>query len=72
MKISEDDGRTWPEKYYTLLDAVVRGGYDRKEFPMGYSCITQINGHIAGIMYGSSRSDLVFQKVDIAEVLFNK
>ena len=72
MKISEDDGKTWPEKYYTLLDAVVGSGYDRKDWPMGYSCITQINGHIAGIMYGSSRSDLVFQKVDIAEVLANQ
>lgn len=72
LKVSVDDGKTWPQKYYTLLDAVVGAGYDRREFPMGYSCITQINGHTAGIMYGSSRSDLVFQKVDIAEVLGNE
>lgn len=71
MKISEDNGKSWPEKYYTLLDAVVGSGYDRKEWPMGYSCKTQIDGHAAGIMYGRNRSDLVFQKVDITEVLAN-
>lgn len=53
IKISEDEGMTWPEKYYTLIDE----GQGR-----GYSCLTLIDEHTIGMLYESSQADLVFQR----------
>ena len=53
IKISEDEGMTWPEKYYTLIDE----GQGR-----GYSCLTLIDKHTIGMLYESSQADLVFQR----------
>jgi sialidase-1 len=60
LKLSFDGGNSWPEKYYTLLDAG-RGS--------GYSCLTQINDHTVGILYESSQADLVFQQIDLREIV---
>jgi len=56
VKFSLDSGVTWPEKYWILLDA----GRGR-----GYSVITGINENTLGIVYESSRADLVFQQISI-------
>lgn len=60
LKVSLDNGNTWPEKYYTLLDA----GYSR-----GYSCLTQIDDHRVGILYESSVADLLFQIIDLRKII---
>ena len=54
IKMSIDDGMTWPEKFRVLLDA----GRGR-----GYSCLTSLDERTIGILYESSRADLVFQKL---------
>jgi sialidase-1 len=60
LKVSFDDGETWPEKYWMLLDE----GNSR-----GYSCITSIDEDTIGILYEGSQSDLVFQKIKQNEIL---
>lgn len=60
LKISFDEGESWPEKYFTLLDA----GIGR-----GYSCLTQIDDYRVGILYESSVADLTFQIIDLREIL---
>ena len=60
IKISKDEGMTWPEKYHTLIDE----GRGR-----GYSCMTSIDENTIGILYEGSQSDLVFQKISLAELM---
>lgn len=60
IKISFDDGETWPEKYWTLLDV----GKGR-----GYSCLTSIDEQTIGILYEGSQADMVFQKISLNELL---
>ena len=60
IKASEDEGRTWPQEYQVLLDE----GTGR-----GYSCLTSIDENNIGILYESSQADLVFQKVQMEELL---
>lgn len=59
IKISEDEGMTWPDNYHTLIDA----GKGR-----GYSCMTSIDEHTIGILYEGSQSDLIFQRVRLEEL----
>lgn len=42
LKISEDDGMTWPEEFHTLYDS--RGG-------SGYSCLAPIGDSHVGVLY---------------------
>ncbi|MDZ7604486.1 MAG: exo-alpha-sialidase [Cyclobacteriaceae bacterium] len=56
VKFSLDGGITWPEKFWILLDA--------GQGP-GYSVITTIDENTIGIVYESSRADLVFQRISI-------
>ena len=63
LKVSLDDGMTWPEEYWVVLDDH-RGS--------GYSSITSINEHTVGVLYESSQADLVFQQIDLAAVLSSK
>lgn len=56
LKFSLDGGMTWPDNFYILLDA----GQGR-----GYSTVTGINSNTIGIVYESSRADLVFQQISI-------
>lgn len=58
LKISHDDGNTWPEDQQILLDE----GRSR-----GYSCLTTVDDRHIGILYESSQADMVFQRIDVGE-----
>jgi len=60
IKVSFDDGNTWPEKYWILLDE----GKGR-----GYSCLTSINEQTIGILYEGSQADMIFQAIPLSEIL---
>ncbi len=59
LKVSYDDGNTWPEEKHILLDE-----YSGR----GYSCITSVNDSTLGILYESSQADMVFQTVSLKEI----
>lgn len=59
LKVSYDDGNTWPEDKHILLDE-----YNGR----GYSCITSVNDSTIGILYESSQADMVFQTVSLKEI----
>ena len=58
IKVSLDEGRTWPERHHLLLDAGNSAGY---------SCLTRIDHETIGILYEGSRSHLTFQRVSLRE-----
>ncbi len=60
IKVSLDDGKTWPEKYNRLIDSGSGSGY---------SCLTKIDDKHFGILYEGSQADLIFQKFSIDEIL---
>ncbi len=60
IKVSFDDGMTWPEKYWLLLDE----GYNR-----GYSCLTSIDEETIGIIYEGSQADMTFESIPLSELL---
>jgi sialidase-1 len=60
IKVSFDDGKTWPEKYWMELDAG-RGA--------GYSCLTSIDENTIGILYEGSQAQMTFQKLAIDELI---
>jgi len=60
IKASLDDGMTWPERYWFLLD---------EDQSAGYPSMTQINDTTIGVLYESSQADLVFQKINIDEII---
>lgn len=60
LKLSLDDGMTWPEQYWLLLDEW--GGY-------GYSCITTIDDETLGVVYEGSGAQLVFQKIKLSDLI---
>lgn len=60
LKVSFDDGKTWPKTHRILLDELSG---------RGYSCITSIGENAIGIVYESSQADLVFQKISLDELL---
>ena len=62
IKLSFDEGLTWPEKYWILLD---------EWNSAGYSCITSIDENYIGILYEGSGAQMVFQKIDLRKVLGN-
>ena len=59
LKVSKDEGMTWPKEWHTLYDA--RPG-------AGYSCLTQIDEDHVGVLYEGVR-ELYFLKFSIAELL---
>jgi sialidase-1 len=59
LKVSYDDGNTWPEDKHILLDE-----YNGR----GYSCITSVNDSTIGILYESSQADMVFQTVSLKDI----
>lgn len=59
LKLSFDEGLTWPEKYHTLI-------YEPDSF--GYSCLAQINPTTLGVLFEGA-SDLYFQQIDLEEIL---
>jgi len=60
LKVSYNDGNTWPEEKHILLDE-----YSGR----GYSCITSVDENTVGILYESSQADMVFQTVSLEEIL---
>lgn len=60
IKVSYDDGKTWSATKKILLDE----GKSR-----GYSCLTSIDNNTIGILYESSMADMVFQKINLKELL---
>lgn len=58
LKASFDDGRTWTKGI--LLDA---------GDSFGYSCITSVDESTVGILYEGSRAQMVFQTVNLKEIL---
>lgn len=63
LKVSFDDGQTWPSTHKVLLDEW--GGF-------GYSCITSVDDETIGILYESSQAQLVFQQIKLKDLLTNK
>lgn len=59
IKVSFDEGKSWCEKNI-LLDA---GGC------FGYSCLTSVDENTIGILYESSRAQMVFQRIPLQEIL---
>ncbi len=60
IKVSFDDGKTWPEKYWILLD---------EKKGRGYSCLTSVDEQTIGILYEGSQADLIFQKIALSELI---
>jgi sialidase-1 len=60
LKVSFDEGKTWPEKYWMLLDE----GKGR-----GYSCITSIDENTIGILYEGSQAHMTFESISLKELL---
>ncbi len=60
IKVSFDEGLTWPEEYWIELDEG-RGS--------GYSCLTSINEKTIGILYEGSQAHMTFQTIHIRDIL---
>lgn len=60
IRVSFDDGQTWPEERRILLDEG-RGA--------GYPSLAQLDPETIGIVYEGSQSHLVFQRIPLAELL---
>ena len=60
LKLSFDNGDSWPKEYWLLLDQW--GG-------AGYSCITSIDNDTLGIVYEGSGAHLIFQQINLRELL---
>jgi sialidase-1 len=57
VRMSLDDCTTWPAEKQILLDH--RGG--------AYSSLVMVDKDTLGILYESSRADLVFQTIELSE-----
>ena len=60
IKMSFDDGLTWPKEHWMLLD-------EWNSF--GYSCITSVDEQTIGILYEGSGAHMVFQKFSFKKML---
>jgi len=60
IKMSFDDGLTWPKENWMLLD-------EWNSF--GYSCITSIDEQTIGILYEGSGAHMVFQQFSFKKML---
>ncbi len=60
LKLSFDQGMTWPEEHQILLDE----GRGR-----GYPNISRVDDRHIGIVYEGSQADLVFEKLSLEELL---
>jgi sialidase-1 len=60
VKVSFDDGETWPEAYWIELDE----GVSR-----GYSCLTSVDNDRIGILYEGSQAHMTFQVLGLEELL---
>jgi sialidase-1 len=60
IKVSFDQGLTWPEKNWLLLDELES---------RGYSCLTSVDENTIGILYEGSQSMLTFEKIPLNELI---
>lgn len=60
LKVSFDEGNTWPDDKKILLDEY--GGF-------GYSCITSVNDSTIGILYEGSQAQMIFQQIKLNELI---
>ncbi len=60
IRVSFDDGVTWPEENRTLLDEF-RGA--------GYPSLSRVDDTHVGIVYEGSQADLVFERLSLKELL---
>ena len=60
VKVSFDDGKTWPRSHWILLDELKS---------RGYSCLTSVDEHTIGILYESSQAQITFQRISLDEIL---
>ena len=60
IRVSDDDGATWPEERRILLDE----GRGR-----GYPSLTRVAADRVGIVYEGSRADVVFQVVSVSDLM---
>ncbi len=60
IKLSTDDGLTWPETQQVLLD---------EDTGWGYSCLTMVDKNHVGILYESSVANITFQVIPIDDLL---
>ena len=58
IQASLDKGETWP--YVTTVDA---GG------SLGYTCLTMVDKSTVGILYESSRGNILFQAIPLSEIV---
>lgn len=59
IRVSDDDGATWPEERRILLDE----GRGR-----GYPSLARVAADRVGIVYEGSRADVVFQVVPVSDL----
>ena len=57
VRVSLDDGKSWPEDRQILLDR--KGG--------AYSSLVMVDEDTLGILYESSRANLVFQTIPLED-----
>lgn len=60
IKTSFDDGNSWPESNWLLLDEYSGNGY---------SCITSVGEETIGVLYEGSQADIVFQLIPVSELI---
>lgn len=60
IKLSTDDGTTWPAGQSVLLD---------EDLGWGYSCLTMVDASHVGILYESSVANMTFQVVPLADLM---
>lgn len=60
IKLSDDNGKTWPQKWWALLDENVSAGY---------SCMTMIDDETIGILYEGSQSHMTFQRIKLRNIV---
>lgn len=60
IKVSFDDGMTWPEENRLMLDELRSNGY---------SCLTTIDENTIGILYEGSQAQLTFEKIRLSELV---
>jgi sialidase-1 len=59
IKLSLDEGMSWPEQYHTLVN---------EDHCYGYSCLSMIDEERVGILY-ESNGGLIFQRFSLEELL---
>jgi sialidase-1 len=60
VKVSYDDGLTWPKEKQILLDELSG---------RGYSCLTSVDEDTIGILYEGSQAHMIFQTIKLKELL---